>query len=46
MLHWFHRRRQKTKPYRSNSEWLRQLSEPPDSQALKELREILNVTSS
>ncbi|TVQ70062.1 MAG: sigma-70 family RNA polymerase sigma factor [Balneolaceae bacterium] len=41
MLHWFHRRRQKAKSYRSNSEWVRQLSEPPDSQALKELREIL-----
>ena len=41
MLHWFHRRRQKTKSYRSNSEWVRQLSEPPDSQALEELRQIL-----
>ena len=41
MLHWFYRRRQKTKSYRSNSEWVRQLSEPPDSQALEELRQIL-----
>jgi RNA polymerase sigma-70 factor, ECF subfamily len=41
MLHWFHRRRQKAKSYRSNREWVQKLAEPPDSQALQELRQIL-----
>lgn len=41
MLHWFRRRRQKTKSYRSNSEWMRLLSDPPDNRALEELRQIL-----
>lgn len=41
MLHWFFRRRQKTNSYRSNSEWVRLLADPPDNQALEELRRIL-----
>ncbi len=41
MLHWFKRRIQKEKPYRSNDEWIRQLTAPPDEEALAELRRIL-----
>ncbi len=41
MLHWFKRRIQKAKSYRSNDEWIRQLSAPPDEEAVAELRRIL-----
>ncbi len=41
MLNWFNRRRQKAKSYRTTREWVGQLSDPPDEQALTELRQVI-----
>ncbi|MEX0771232.1 MAG: RNA polymerase sigma factor [Balneolaceae bacterium] len=41
MLNWFKRRKKETNSYRSNEEWVKSLSEPPDEAAVSDLRRLL-----